>query len=332
MRHLVFLLVVTLLTAFAALASAQPSTDAISAVVQRADEKLVAKDYEGAVADYRTALEMMGPNPSWEVLANYSHGLYKTELLAEAATALREADRRLPLSEPDHASIKKMFAERMAEILPRIGQLGVIVEPDGAEVIVDGTSRGRAPLSDTIFVMPGTSAVRAQLAGYEPAQEEITIGAGETRDVTLSLRSVALVQPPERLPPPDEGLSGTRLGIGIVAIGLGIVGSAAAVVLGVTAGDRADSVAELQARADDEAGTATNSCGAGSPALQTNTCAQLVDFVDERDTFRGAAVGVGVVGGVLLIGGILTLALPTDDATETGVVLSPSGATIRGTF
>jgi formylglycine-generating enzyme required for sulfatase activity len=69
------------------------------------------------------------------------------------------------------------------------GTLVVRTEPAGASVSVGGAFRGRAPV--TLDVRPDvTLALVAARDGYEPATTELTVGAGERREVRLALAPI----------------------------------------------------------------------------------------------------------------------------------------------
>jgi hypothetical protein len=84
---------------------------------------------------------------------------------------------------------------------PRTGVLVVESKPTGATVIIDGRSRGVAPLRLTDIEAGRAYRVRAQLTGYEPREDLVTVGANEETLVPFQLRvetgSVSVVsQPP----------------------------------------------------------------------------------------------------------------------------------------
>jgi hypothetical protein len=88
--------------------------------------------------------------------------------------------------------VKKQFEEARQEI----GALLIKVSVDGAEVLVDGKSVGRAPLKGEVFVEPGTRTVEARLSGYEPTKQSISAVKGApTLTVTLELTAVKAPAP-----------------------------------------------------------------------------------------------------------------------------------------
>ena len=69
------------------------------------------------------------------------------------------------------------------------GTLVVRTDPAGASVSVGGAFRGRSPV--TLDVRPDVAlALVASREGYEPATAQLTVGAGERREVQLSLAPI----------------------------------------------------------------------------------------------------------------------------------------------
>lgn len=106
---------------------------------------------------------------------------------------LRET-RDLPGASPrDRAMLEQDLAAAQA----RIGVVIVSVEPKGAEVFVDGTSVGRAPLADPVFVDPGRHVIEARLEGYQSTADARDVTPGSRAELALRLpRAVAAPRPP----------------------------------------------------------------------------------------------------------------------------------------
>ena len=60
-----------------------------------------------------------------------------------------------------------------------MARLQVKVDPQGAAVQVDGQFVGTTPL--TLEIPPGQHAVRVELSGFEPLEQELTLGAAVAR-------------------------------------------------------------------------------------------------------------------------------------------------------
>ena len=79
---------------------------------------------------------------------------------------------------------------------PATGALSVETDPPGATVLLDGTAVGTTPLR-AVQVAPGPHHVRAQAAGYLPAEERVTVEAGAASTLVLPL---AVTPEPTRAP------------------------------------------------------------------------------------------------------------------------------------
>ncbi len=137
-------------------------------------------------------------------------------------------------------------AQRELDALaPRIPQVLISVSgPDTAAVTIDGERVPRAALGVRRPVDPGSHTVRAEAAGFAPAEAKVTLAEGASETVALELKPVALppsvVSPPPVAPSPDTGpgapsASSSRTVLGIAALGVGGVGLAAGAVGGVLA-------------------------------------------------------------------------------------------------
>jgi outer membrane protein assembly factor BamB len=68
------------------------------------------------------------------------------------------------------------------------GTLAVETDPSGAEIFVNGRHTGfKAPVASKWIWPPGKILVRAELAGHDPAEREVSVGALSGRRVTLPL-------------------------------------------------------------------------------------------------------------------------------------------------
>ncbi|MCA9674427.1 MAG: protein kinase [Myxococcales bacterium] len=115
--------------------------------------------------------------------------------------------------------------------------LAIVSDPGGAEVFIDGASRGREPVNETVQV-GSTLVVRVELPGYLPAEKTVTVSNGP-QSLRLALEAVpaldaavapadaprggtgdSVARPPhrERPRPPGtgsgSGSGGTRTGSG----------------------------------------------------------------------------------------------------------------------
>jgi hypothetical protein len=100
-------------------------------------------------------------------------------------------------------------------------ELTVTVDEPGAEVLVDGTPEGIAPLADPIFLLPGSHVLEAK-KGEKSVTQNISGKAGEKKETRLALAAPAAAATPKRdegqpqqepeaeAPPEPEASSGSR--------------------------------------------------------------------------------------------------------------------------
>ncbi len=289
-------------------------------------QKMAAGETQGALEAYRRAFAIS--SAGWLVAANRGNAADQLGLHVEAAQMYRHALGQLSPADEAYAEYQPKLTGRLQAAEAKVGQLVLMVSRPGAEVLLEGQVVGRAPLPQSIYAMPGSRELQVRLPGYDAFRWNGNVVAGQTITIDVKLtRSDS--PPPKPLPTSDDqnaGMSDAQLGFGIAGVGLGAGGVIAAVVLSLAAGNRADDVTRLQGEVDAAAGGMGNGCGTGSPF--TAQCAELADLADEEATLRGAAIGVGVAGGVLLVAGIVTLALPlsnNDGGPDIGLSLGSDG-------
>lgn len=222
----------------------------------------------------------------------------------------REALERFLSDHFDEASAEmRESAETVrAEVDASVGRVSVDGLPDGASVFVDGEA---GPVSRELD--PGTHNLAAEVAGYQRWSTTLELAEGADERVSATLEPID-----------GGGPSGSRVMViaGGAALGVGVVLAGAA---GYGFWLQADA-----ARKSEEEG-----CDffAGSGSDPTPECQAL-----EEDEQIGFGVGVGgvVVGGVLVVGGAVLMALGWPQASdgETSFSCAPGIASLgcRGTF
>jgi len=93
------------------------------------------------------------------------------------------------------------------------------VEPEGAEVTLDGEALGNAP-AEPRKVAPGRHLVRVQAEGYEPAELELEVEAGNVAPLVVKLNEVPTVVVQEA-PFPWLYVVGGTVGVAALAAGVG---------------------------------------------------------------------------------------------------------------
>ena len=252
---------------------------------------------------HRAYLEGWRLQRNYEVAGNLGNVALKLGRYAEAYTYLRYSLDNLPPSQRK-SEVRDRLREKIDEALAHVGARKLVIAPADAKVTLDGEAVAADP-DLWIAIEPGEHPLRVEREGYEASEKLLDVRAGDEQVVEITLARApgapAAVEPHD-----DEEISAARLGVGVTGIVLGAGGVVAAVVLGFTATDRAQTVDELgeAALAIDPSG---NACGAGSPALQGNLCSQLESFHREEIQFRNAAIVSGAVGLALVTAGVIAL-------------------------
>lgn len=135
---------------------------------------------------------------------------------------------------------RALLEQALAEIRTQLTDLTLTGGVDGAEVLVDGVSRGTMPLSGTLRVQAGTAHLEIRAEGYEPYAREVIVNAGAPVSLAVALdrvpsppEPVVVAEPePEPAPPPPPAAteSDWMLPTGIALAAAGVIG------LGVASG------------------------------------------------------------------------------------------------
>ena len=83
------------------------------------------------------------------------------------------------------------------------GTVEVRVDVPGAEITVDGTVIGTAPLAAPLELAAGNHVIRAHHEGRTPAEHEVGVIAGAATSVELTLRAIEAPELAADHPPPD---------------------------------------------------------------------------------------------------------------------------------
>jgi hypothetical protein len=79
----------------------------------------------------------------------------------------------------------------LATVKEHVGRVEVIGEPEGAEVIVNGTRAGRFPLAGPVAVSAGEVMVELRAPGYAPATKSLRIEGGQYQKLVFRLERPA---------------------------------------------------------------------------------------------------------------------------------------------
>jgi hypothetical protein len=171
-----------------------PSPEDQAAAEQHLDRAVAAYDagrFEEALAEFRAA-DRLYPRPRLRFNVAAS-----CRALGHDVEALEEYERFLEDPTGDPAD-RQDAEDAISELAARVSVLEVTAEP-GAEVTVDGRSRGATPLARAVRLAPGTHQVTVDKKGRLPYLRAVTLDAGQTTRLEVVLASP---------PPPAERLVG----------------------------------------------------------------------------------------------------------------------------
>jgi tetratricopeptide (TPR) repeat protein len=171
----------------AAPTAAQPAPDEdksdkldAKALMQSGLKLFAAKDYLGALAVFKTAYERF---PSGKILLNIGTTLLKLDRKAEAANAYQRY-----LDTTDADAKRQAQVTRVLEGLDKdVARLDIGITPADSEVQIDDSAWQKVADVKRYRVDKGARTVRARRKGFKPNEETFSVGAGETRSVSLTL-------------------------------------------------------------------------------------------------------------------------------------------------
>jgi tetratricopeptide (TPR) repeat protein len=283
--------------------------------------------FRAALIELERAYEVY---PDYRVLYNIA----QTELrLGEYVEARWAFECYLAKGGPNvDAERRKDVEGQIRALEERTARIAISVSQQGAQVYLDGTLVGTAPLPQTFPLSVGRHRVFAMGDDGSTATQVIELAGGDFRDVTLQLTAapraprVAVKAEVAPLPAisvePVEEVTETvlsrrqRWGIGLLVAGAGVGVGAAAVGLG--AAPRAHEAYERAQRA-------------GGPERVADARRTFHNYELATDGLLAGAVALGMGGAVLLI-------LGDDDAAQAGerprvnVGLTPRSVSVHSSF
>ncbi len=249
-------------------------------------KKLDAKDYDGALTEFRAANDLMAAPVTEQKMALCLDQLGRTQ---EAI-----AEYELFLSHADQDKQKDLISEsrdRLNALKNTPLPVRVSSDPPKSTVEVDGAAQiGVTPLDAKLT--PGHHKIRVTALGYEPAEQELDVKPGDKLpDMSFTLVKKAepmpIPMPPPTAPPPTAATTGSEQPAGprsnvpaYVTLGIAGAGAIVGVIFGVKAlNDK---------KAFDDGPTSTKADDAERNALIA-------------DMAFGVAITLGVTGTVLLL-------------------------------
>lgn len=328
-----------------ALASLSPRP----ATAQTAEERAAARSLaqQGAEAlqnqKYAEAVDLLGRAeaiihaPTHLLLIGRAQvGLGK--LVAARETFLKITREELAASAPSAFKRAQEDAKtELAAVEPRIASLRIVLggpgasDPSQVTVELDEQAVTSALIGVHRPIDPGKHVIRATSAGHEPVTQEVSLGDGEKKDVTLEVEtptqsagSQGGTGPGGETKPPvtKKGLTTLQF-VGIGGMGLGAVGL---VVGGVFGG--------MSLSKSGEAEDLFNDCNARGC---TEDEKDQIGVLDDAAASRGTAAIIGLAAGAALVGGGVALFLVggKKQPTTSSMVLpyvTPKGLGVVGTF
>jgi hypothetical protein len=226
----------------------------------------------------------------------------------EAADHLSFAIRTWPPTEK-MAPLLPLAQRLLAQSRQLIGVLTIEVNLPDAEVLIDGTPVGKAPLPHELFVTPGDHTIEARLDGYASIKQPISLDKGTEKTLHLTLtrtkrpgvnpsaqpdRAAIDAAPPDRPPPTADPKVKPRKEIVIAGAATSAaaltVGAVFAIVSSAKASDADARVASLVERVGDKP------CSA--PSLFPD-CRDIDRTYKTKDTFANLSAWGFIAGGLL---------------------------------
>jgi hypothetical protein len=275
----------------------------------RAIELVRVRDFAGALDFFQKAYDL---SPSYLILYN----------IGKMAAATRDPARALE-------AFERYLAEGASEIEPErrdeveseirelrllVGALTVVVDEAGAEIEVDGRLRGRAPLDEPLWLVPGDH--RVVVVGSRTETRRVHVEAGDAE--TLSVKLTAATAGPAVVASggvPIELRTAAWVAAGVFTLGATVTGTFAL----VTEADLQDDVYVGPSRRPPE-GSSVASKASTLEALATTTDVLVV---------LGAATGVAAIT-LSIVDAFAAPASPTEPSVALRVGLG--GVLLQGRF
>jgi hypothetical protein len=172
-------------SASAAPASSEPARAQAEAALKEGNALFAAGQYQRALERYQAAQSLVA---SPKLLFNFGQTYRQLGRDVEAIEAYERFLAEVPDAAPD---LRRQAQQRIGELLGRIGHAQISADLDGAEVVIDGKSRGTTPLAAPVRLAPGPHQVVVQPPGSSgaPFVERIEIQGG--RSVLVRARFAA---------------------------------------------------------------------------------------------------------------------------------------------
>jgi tetratricopeptide (TPR) repeat protein len=208
---------------------------------------------------------------------------------------------------------RALLQQAVDEIRRGVGDLSVVGDVEGAEVVIDGQALGVLPLDAPLRVVAGSVRLLVRAAGYEPFETTVTVPGGGAASVSATLVPLARAAVDEgeaplvtTSTPGGDGGPGWALPLGAALAGAGAVGLGVGIGLMVVREDNA----QLRQR-----------CSDTDPACRAA-------YQTALDAEAGGIAGF-VLGGALAAAGATVLVLGATGALGSAGDDAGSGESVR---
>ncbi len=151
---------------------------------QRGRELYEENDFAGALAEIRRAHDLA---PNYKLLYDIAQICFQMQ---DYACALQTFNRYLVDGKADIAPQRKAEVQADLEKLKgRVAFVRITVSAPGAEILVDGVSVGKAPLTEPVMVNAGRREIAASLEGAGTAKKVVEVAGEDTASVSLELKA-----------------------------------------------------------------------------------------------------------------------------------------------
>jgi tetratricopeptide (TPR) repeat protein len=163
-------------------AAGQDGPQEAKALFEKGVAAFSAGTYKDALVYFQQSFKI---NPKPKVLFNIAMCYRAMEQFKESVESLKQY-----LSQGGKSLPKKKVKEvneLIMEMESSLAQVTVIVNENGATILVDSQEAGIAPLQDILVVNPGTHDIEATKEGFFTAKQTIEISGGKNEVVSLTL-------------------------------------------------------------------------------------------------------------------------------------------------
>lgn len=163
---------------------------------QKGNEAFAAGNTFDAYDAYARAFSL---SPSFDIACNLGRSESEMGKLREGAAHLRYCLKNFPASSrTEMRQAEAKFGQLLSKVAGQLAQVALKVEQAGAMVAVNGEDLGTTPLSESIFLNPGSTQLLVSKVGYTDEVFEFVAQAGSQHEMNVKLRPSSSVSQPAR--------------------------------------------------------------------------------------------------------------------------------------